>query len=224
MKKYLLLIPLILFFASCVEPEKISGFVYEKYSSMPPISKNTGNDYILINTDKYKKSDTLIRNEVLDSYVFPALIYWEIKNTIRFDLNIKSTVNSFSSSLISYADSINLGEKLNGLRLEISINKIPNGFVFTNKYVFVFLFVAFTYSGYESIMPENESLKISYKLFSDTSVVKSNTFKIGNKEHPIESKKISMKKFIWKYIDYHENCLKKLSKDALDEILKDIGI
>src|ERR1035437_8863451 len=123
MKKLIFLLILTLLLTGCISIKKYNGFVYQKIKSYSQKQTNKSNNFMQITTDSLVDFDTVSTSKKIKSLFIPAILYWQWENTIRCDLNPSFSINILRSSVESYADSVNLKEKLNGQTLELSIRK-----------------------------------------------------------------------------------------------------
>ena len=225
MKYFLIVFSLLILLTSCLGEKKYADFVYNKYNSQTQAADLTKDapDYISVNTDSsINKLDTLVVAKKLKSQFIPAILYWQWENTIRCELDPKISIRTFNKYLFSYADSANLKERLNGQKLELSINDLPNSFVYTHKGNSIILLIAYTVNDTEAIIPENKDVKISYRLVKDNIETKKGTLLIPDETQAMQNIWKSTQKFTWSYMSQYDNNLQKLSKNVIDKILTEI--
>jgi len=131
--------------------------------------------------------------------------------------------NRFNSSFISYANSIGLQQKLNGQRLEISIENIPNSFIYRLKGEFILIRGFVLSANKENIVPEKQELRLSYKLITGTNENKTGSIAITCNDQPVRNVWGPTEIFIGNYIGIYDEDMINLSKDAVDDILTDIA-
>ena len=225
MKYFLIVFSLLILLTSCLGEKKYADFVYNKYNSQTQAADLTKDapDYISVNTDSsINKLDTLVVAKKIKSQFIPAILYWQWENTIRCELDPRISIQTFNKYLFSYADSANLKERLNGQKLELSINDLPNSFVYTHKGNSIILLIAYTVNDTEAIIPENKDVKISYRLVKDNIETKKGTLLIPDETQPMQNIWKSTQKFTWSYMSQYDNNLQKLSKNVIDKILTEI--
>lgn len=124
---------------ACLTPQKIDKWTTAQYGTTVQ-SKIRTNDYISIKvpgTSNDFVSSTVKRKMKL----IPALLYWHWEYGTTTTLNSLIPSNYFSTAIIPYANSKKLKDKLNGQKLEITINKMPAVFSVVDKGGLVFLVV-----------------------------------------------------------------------------------
>lgn len=130
----------------------------------------------------------------------------------------KQTFLTFNNFFQNYADYSNIKEKLKGQKLIITIDSIPNTFIYTNKGYVVFALFAYLCASQEAIFPKNDKLVLSYKIVQETTQTKSGQIEVVNTDLPLKNVWKSTKKFTWFYINQYEKNLKNLSKLAIEKI------
>jgi hypothetical protein len=137
-------------------------------------------------------------------------------------LNSSIPTNILISTVNSYADSLKLGQILNGHKIELSIEKIPSTFIYTHNGNTMIFLVAYAIRDIEAIYPKGEMLKVSYKIMDGNNVLKNGTITIDNKDKPIKNVWKSTKKFTWYFIDHYDYNIKCLCKELIDKLLTEI--
>ena len=209
MRFTLILAVFLIALSSCIGTKRYSRYLNEGYKS----SIDTFN---LNNPDiTFKQNsaivDTLVTAKNKKSQFIPAIVIWQWEKSISATLPEKHQASKIQSYLERYADSLHLAEKLNGRKLEITIESAPANFIYTNKGFVLYLFVAYVTKMQESIQPEFSDLRLSYKLTND-SEVKKGELTVLDRNEPAKNIWKSTKKFTWKYLSNYENNVRLMSK------------
>ena len=221
MKCLLLNFIIIFLLAGCMGTKKYSRFVNQELSSNSNHNKDSSNIFIF-KTDSLPKHDSNVTSKKIKSLFIPAILYWQWENTICCEFNSSVPTNILTSTITSYSDSIKLGDRLNGQKIELSIDRIPSTFIYTYKgYTIIFL-VAYMIREIEAIYPQEEILKVRYRIMDGNKELKNGTIAINNKDKPIKNVWKSTKKFTWYYIDRYNYNIKCLSKELIDRLLIEI--
>ncbi len=213
-----------LLLTSCISTQKFNEIVLQKYTQDTTIQEIPKSNYISFNLSKIPENPTLVKSKNLKSIFIPAVIFWQWENTISWELNPRKYGNFFCAELSQYADSINLEYRLDGKKIEIILENIPNRFIYTHKGYTVILIISYLYNDIEAIFPEKQELRLTYKLYSDTTTIKENTIYFEYPDKPLVNVWKSTKKLTWTYIDQYEFYLKKLSQIVTQEISNDLPI
>lgn len=214
-----ILIILAISLSSCVGTKRFSKFIYKKYDTHTVESGDRRNSYITISTTNLPTQDSLANVKKIKSLFIPAIFYWQWEGTISCELAPRFQAGKFATNMLLYADSAGLQEKLNGQRLEISIDSLPHSFMYTNKGFTLFFIVGYIMGAVEAIYPQDKNLKISYKLIRDTTQIKIGSFVLARKLKTMENIWSTTKKFTWKYLDRNEIMIKILSKEAIEKLI-----
>lgn len=219
MKKLFLILLVSTLIIGCVGTKKYSSFVYQKVA-VKDLKKNTvACDYIQIKIDDLVYNDSLVMAKKIKSQFIPAVLYWQWENTIKCVLHPSIPANTLMSSIVNYANEISLKEKLHGNQIEISIQKIPNSFMYRNTGNAIILIFGYITYGLEAIYPQTQNLTVTYRVLKENQEVKKGTISINNDEdQPVRNIWKSTKKFTWNYIDQYNLSIETLGKQLVEKL------
>jgi hypothetical protein len=205
-------------FQSCLGPKKINKWVAKQYGEVPAPNKPKA-DLIKITSNMPSMDNRLSTTEKKTSDLLPLLFYWQwdYKNTCT--LNPQIAVNNFTSTVMSYSNK-GLKQKLNGRRLELTIEKIPTRFAIDDKghLIWVILY-AF---GWETLtlQPEDDIMVVSYKVFNtDNSLSSSGSINVPNTDKKLSLGMLqSLKKKTFQYLEQYDASISSMSKTFVDKL------
>jgi hypothetical protein len=200
---------------SCISTQELESFVYMKYAQQSQTMRN--NDYMEYDNIKLNEMDSSVKTKKLKARFIPAIIVYEWNTTIKCDLSKKQSFLTFNNYFQYYADSLNIKEKLNGQKLIISIDSIPDTFVYINEGYIENIFSAYVDAS-EGIYPENEKLIFSYRVVQGSNTTKSGRIEMRNVDAPLLNAWKSTKKLTWLYLDRYENNLRYNSRLAIEQL------
>ena len=221
MKLKILILTTIIVLTSCVSTKTYSGYVEKKLETQKN-STDIQNESISFDLSQLELQNNSVESEKVKSFFIPAILYWGWENTIECKISPAIVGQTFKSSFLNCADSLGLFNKLNEQQIEISIEKIPTSFVYTNKGNTMIFIIAYTVSELEAIYPQEQNLVINYKLIKNGQTTKTGKLIATNKDKPIKNIWKSTKKFTWLYIDKFDNNIKVLTNDIVEQLLKQI--
>ena len=165
----------------------------------------------------------LSTTEKRTSDLLPLLFYWQwdYKNTCT--LNPQIAINGFTSALTLYAGH-GLRQKLNGQRLELTIEKIPTRFAIDDKGHLIWVLIyAFGWDRL-TVQPEENLMVVSYKLTKeDNTVVKSGTINIPSTDRKLVLGMYqSLKKKTFQYLDQYNSSITLMSKSLVDKLVAEL--
>jgi len=209
---------LLCLFQSCLGPKKINKWVATQYGEAPAPTK-AKTDLIKITSNMPSMENRLSTTEKKTSDLLPLLFYWQwdYKNTCT--LNPQIAINNFTSTVMSYSNK-GLKQKLNGRRLELTIEKIPTRFAIDDKghLIWVILY-AF---GWETLtlQPEDNIMVVSYKLFNtDNSLASSGSVNVPNTDKKLSLGMLqSLKKKTFQYLEQYDASISSMSKTFVDKL------
>jgi hypothetical protein len=136
----------------------------------------------------------------------PLLFYWQYDYMNTCTLNPKIPVNAFRSTVQSYANSKGLKQKLNGQKIELSVDKIPNVFVLNDQGHIVWVVYAF---GWDVITfrPDSQELVVSYKITNGNTETGKGVVRVANSDKVLRLRILqSIKNATGQYLNqYNEN-------------------
>ncbi|HEV8284850.1 MAG TPA: hypothetical protein VGQ09_11110 [Chitinophagaceae bacterium] len=211
-----------LVFSSCLTPRKIDKWIDKKYGNTVQ-NKIKNNDYITIKAPSTSQSDIVAMSQKRKAKLLPLLFYWKWEYGTTSTLNQAIPNGYFNSAILPYANIKKLRDKLNGQKLELTINKIPASFSVVDKGGLVFLVLFYVTWDDIFMDPEKQDLIVSYKLSKDNAETKSGTITISDRNKPLHVKVFhSVKKTFWSYLDQYNYNIQQMSKELIDKLIKEL--
>lgn len=219
MKRQIFTLLTITLLTSCIGTKKFTGFVEPKFKDK--LTRLTNDNITFDLTGLESKTVTVTSTKVKSQFI-PAILFWQWNNTIKCEVNPAIVAQHFQENFLQYSDTLKVQEKLQGRKLEMKIEKIPNSFVYTHKGNSVILIIAYTVSDLEAIFPQEQDLVVSYKLTQNGSTLKEGRFTATNKDLPIKNVWKSTKKFTWLYIDQFKQNNKTMTKEIIEKLITEL--
>lgn len=171
---------LTIIFSSCLTSKKLDKFVAKQYNDEIPKEEKRNSSDINVFTSLDVSSPIISTTDTRTSNMLPLLFYWQwdYKNTCT--LNPAIAINEFKNIIFKQA-SKSLTQKLNGQKLEIKIEQVPNIFSFDDKAHLIWIIYAFGWDKI-SVQPDVKDLIVSYKILKDNQTVKEGKIIVNNTE------------------------------------------
>lgn len=143
----------------CISEKKMNRYVSSRYGDNIELKK-IKSDYITITSPLETGSGVPSQSTKKTKKALPFILYMRFYYQTSCTLNSRIPINQFSTALALYANSKKLKEKLNGGKLELSIDKLPLSFSFNDDYQFLILVQ------WEKIylLPQSQEMTINYKV------------------------------------------------------------
>ena len=219
--RFIVLIAIVVGLSGCIGTKRYNRYLSEGYKKSADSLQSTNPDIIFRQNPSIIDTVSVATNK--KSQFVPAIIFWQWEKSVSATLAEKHQANKIQSYMARYADSLQLGDKLNGNKLQISIESAPANFTYTNKGYFMYLFIAYVTAQQETIKPEFSDIKLSYTLVdNNNAVVKKGEITVLDTNVPARNVWKSTKKFTWKYLDEYERNVRLMSKQAIDKLSKEI--
>ncbi|MDB5195848.1 MAG: hypothetical protein JWP88_218 [Flaviaesturariibacter sp.] len=206
--------------SSCIGPKKINKWVDHHYGALS-ISKSK-NDYLTISSPLVTAGQPLSTTTKKTKNVIPLLFYWRYDYVNTCNLNPQLPVNAFSATVLPYANSKGLKQKLGGRKLELSIEQLPAMFVLNDRAHLIWVVYAFGWDNI-TIRPDEKNLVVSYKLTGENREGKSGKISVQNSTSVMQLHYLqSVKKATAEYLDVYDETIKAMSKKVIDQLLTEI--
>lgn len=207
---------------SCVGPRKIDKWIGEQYGETTTANKPKANYFTIaspsVTTDS-KTSNSVKEN----TKVLPLIFYWQFDYKISSTLNPKVPMNTFVSAFTSYANSKGLKQKLNGQKLEMTIDKMPTAFSFHDDFRDINLLLAQIRWEKIYIAPENTDVAISYKLTKENGETKTGVINIADGNKTKQKKYFQrLKTATQDYLAQYDENIRSMAKTAVDKVIIDL--
>lgn len=219
MRQKILSILTITLLTSCIGTKKFTGFVKPKFQDT---KTSLTNDNFIFDWTGLESKVNLVMSTKVKSQFIPAIFYWQWNNSIKCEINPIIVGQYFQESFLQYADTLKVKEKLQGRKLELKLEKIPNSFIYTHKGNSIIFIVAYTVKDLEAIFPQKQDLVVSYKLTQNGLTIKEGKLNTTNKDQPLKNVWKSTKKFTWLYIDQFKQNTKIMTKEIVEKLITEI--
>lgn len=219
--RFIILIAIVVSTSGCIGTKRYNRYLAEAYKKSAHALQSANPDIIFRQNPSIVDTVSVATNK--KSQFVPAIIFWQWEKSVSATLAEKHQANKVQSYMAKYADSLHLGERLKGNKLQISIESAPANFTYTSKGYFMYLFIAYVTAHQETIKPEFSDIRISYSLVdNNNAVVKKGEITVLDTNLPVRNVWKSTKKFTWKYLDEYETNVKLMSREAINKLLKEI--
>jgi hypothetical protein len=219
----LMLVGLLIFLSSCLGPKKIDKWVAEQYGGEVPVPSKKKSDIITVNSNLPSMGVKLSNTEKSTSHVLPLLFYWQYDYLNTCSLNPQIAVNNFTNTVMSYG-SKGLKQKLNGQRIELTVEKIPTTFAVDDKGHMIWVIYAFAWDDL-SVKPFDKEIVVSYKVFnSDNTPAKNGVISFSSPNKGITLGMYqSLKKKTMQYLDQYDASITAMSKTVVDKLTAELN-
>ena len=220
MKKFqspILLALAIVCLSGCLTSKRMDAYVANQYGNqLPRQNKKTKAD---ITVNSVFRSDNSISTTVQKtSHLLPLVVYFQYDYRHTCTLNPEIAVTEFANTV--HSQSNKLSQKLNGERLELTVEQVPSAFALVDKAHLLLLTISWDRIYVE---PDFKDLVVSYKLFQNNNVVKTGKLDVKNNERNkgirfFQSWKSSTREYL---SDYNAD-VTAMSKSAINQLLEQL--
>jgi hypothetical protein len=221
-------IPLLLFAqllvlcTGCISTRRAGRLVQERLQEAPAPTPVAKSDYLDVRSRELVWLDTLSRTRTMRSWCVPAIFYWGWGKTITCDLNPSIPLGILTEEFMHYADSIGLQGRLQGARLELTIERMPSRFIYQSDMTSVFLVFAYATTSSETLRPDGEDLVVGWSTHRDGRVLKSGTITIPDRDPGAGNVFRSTRYFLRAYVDLYKGHVRYLGGRMMDQLMLEL--
>jgi len=164
--------------SSCLTAKKLDKFVAAQYNNeLPKLNKKKKADIDITSISTTNNSAISTTVHKTDKFL-PLLVYWKYDHRQSCSLNPSIAVTHFSNG-VNAAATKGLVEKLNGRKLELTVEQAPAAFSIVAKENMIWLVYAFSWAKIY-IEPDSKDLVVSYKLMDADNALKTGKITVKN--------------------------------------------
>ncbi|MFL5741905.1 MAG: hypothetical protein ACJ75B_16905 [Flavisolibacter sp.] len=203
-------------FTGCLTPQKMDAYVAGRYNNQLP-SPVRRKQEVLVRPAQEPTDKKISHTVTKTSHVLPLLVYWQMDYRHTCTLNPQLPVTNISNAINGMSGKIL--QKLNGRRLELTIEQVPTAFALVDKSYMILLFEW----DHIFVEPDGKDLIVSYQVFQKDSVIKSGTVTVNNMEHNRNVRFAqSWRSSTREYLDRYESHLSSMGKIAAMKLLDEL--
>ena len=222
-RKHLLLLLAIITLVStgCLGPKMVNKWVAGHYGES--VSNNARKtDYLTVTSPLVTNDPTPSVTTKQTKNFLPLLVYWQYDYQNRCTLNAAIPVKTFTTAAQAQANAKGLRKKLNGQRMELSVDNIPNGFLLNDRGRLIWVIYAIGWDVL-TFIPNQQNMVVSYKIFDGATETKRGSVTVVNSDKTLRVKVFqSLKNAANQYLDQYDQSIRNMSKTAVDQIMAEI--
>ena len=219
-----IIIPLffLLIIFGCFGPKKMNKWIASEYGETIDLNKNR-TEYISISSPLITSDARASTAAKRTKSFLPMIFYWKWAFELSGTLNPKIPINLFTSTFTTYANTKGLRQKLDGAKLEMSINKIPVTFSYNDDNKLFYLILFYVHSQKLYYEPQVSDMVISYKVLKNNSASKAGVLNIPD-ANKIKNMRFlqSAKKAAQEYMQQYDDNIRAMAKAAVDKLISEL--
>lgn len=220
--KYIFYLLGFVFITSCVSVNRYSKIVKTGIQEIYKPEEDIQSSKIVVDLKKLESFPDTIASSRVKFQIIPALVYWQWNNTIKCELDPLILGKIYENNFYHQSKTLGLLNKLGEKQLEITIEKVPNSFVYIDKGYSIILLVAYSINALEAIYPESQNLEISYKLIENDKIIKQGQLYTKEENLPLKNNWTTTTELTWLYLDQYKENTVYLTKDIIYQLLVEI--
>jgi hypothetical protein len=170
-----------IFLSSCLTSKKMDAFISDQYNNeIPKVNKRKQAADITFSSALPSATADISTTES-HTKVLPLIVYWVIDDRHTCSLNSGIAAADFANEVNKLANK-GLNQKLDGEKLELTVEQAPATFALVDKTHAIWLIYAIHWDKVY-IEPQAKDLVVSYKLLKNDSTLKTGLITIKNTEN-----------------------------------------
>lgn len=112
---------------------------------------------------------------------------------------------------------------MNGQKIELTIEKMPQSFSLIDKGGMVFLVLYYITWDDIYVEPARQEMIVSYRLLKDRVETKKGTISVEDRNRERHVKMFtSVKKNVWAYLDEYNTNIQSMSREVIDQLISEL--
>ena len=165
-------------FSSCLTSKKLDKFVATHYNNELPKLNKRNKPELVVNAAAPINQPMISSTVHKTNRFLPLIVYWEYKHQHDCSLNNNIAITNFTNAVNTMATK-GLTQKLNGQKLELTVEQAPAAFSIVSNEHMVWVIYAFSWAKVY-IQPDAKDLVVSYKLVQADNAVKTGKITVPN--------------------------------------------
>jgi hypothetical protein len=221
MNRFFALVVAVLLLPGCISSKKYASYIsaYYKKSDTATASAPPAIPVTLRTPSSFDSVANVTKGE---SYFIPAIFYWGAKQSFHCEMNADIPAGVVSKTFNKYAETDGLNKKLNGRRLELTIDALPTRFFYSQNTDVIFILIYAVTMGKQSILPENTSLAITYKIYDGQQLVKEGKLEAKDENQPLNNIAKSTRKITVAYLRQYTQSVTQMSQQCLSQLVAEL--
>jgi hypothetical protein len=169
---------MVVMLSSCLTSQKLDKFIAQEYNNeLPKAGKKKKAEIEVVSLTAADNSQISTTVHKTDKFL-PLLVYWKYDHRYFTSMNPSIAVTTFSNAVNLQATK-GLIEKLNGGKLELTVEQAPSAFSLVSKENLIWVIYAFSWAK-TYIEPDRKDLIIAYKVTDSKAGIKAGKITVKN--------------------------------------------
>lgn len=202
-------------FSSCISSQKMDAHVAQYYGNrLPKPNKMKANIEV---SSAYPSNNAISSTVKKTTNILPLVIIWKYDYRHTCTLNPAIAVSGFSNGINSM--SAKLAQKLNGRKLELTVEQVPNAFAIVDRE----MIVLFVHWDRIYVEPDTKDMVISYKVLENDAAVKTGKIRVKSPEHNRDVRFAqSWRSSATEYLSGYQANITSMSKSFVTKLLEEL--
>ena len=219
--RILLFIAIVFLLTGCITVSEFDSVVRPKVEAEMVTKTTINTNYLILKTDKLLAQTSPVNIKKLSSFMVPLGFFWGWERSYSCDINSQYFSNIFAITLQQKARELELKKCLGNKKIEVTIEEVPKGFLYSNTGTVYFFMVVYFYDFNEVIYPQQQNFKITYRLMQGDNELKKDTFNYQFKE-PVKNSVHMSVDFLDFYMQDLRTNFETKSSEFIERIIEEL--
>jgi hypothetical protein len=198
--------------SSCISLKRYSRYVNEGVRNIATEDMSQTSNIRFAGSPFAEKGPVITHQKKRELFV-PALVFWYWESTFKSQFQPGFADNLFQLRLLAEAEKQGIRRALESRILELEVKNVPDDFVFSHQGMLIYAVFVYATSQNEFIRPSEKTPTVSYKLKTDSLVLKAGQVTVKN---PFTRKAVnpvrSTRRFTQEYLTTYQSNLDALAE------------
>ena len=200
----------------------MDAFISEQYNNEIPRVNKRRQPAEIVYSSTLPSTPTDISTTESQTKILPLIVYWNIEERKTCSLNSGIATADFENTINKIANK-GLKQKLNGEKLELTVEKAPANFALVDKTHAIWLLIYAIHWEKVYIEPQATDLVVSYKLSKNDSTIKTGLITIKNTQQNRNLRFFqSWKSAVSENLSDYDNNVAAMTKQFADQLIQQL--
>lgn len=205
--------------SSCVTPDRLNKLTENNLGAKSPNYPMQYEDYVFVNTNNIPLQNTMAASKKVKHRFIPAIVYWEWEKNLECTIDPQFAIHLFMEGAMKMAEEKELKKRLEGQKLEISFEEMPNKYLYSHKgFTIVFLF-AYSVADAEHLFPSKNGFKIKYRLLKGDTETSTGEVILTHNLEAMHNTRSSTGKFTDAFLDAYKLEIKRMGREFTNKLI-----
>jgi hypothetical protein len=204
---------------SCVTPDRLNKLTENNLGHKSANYPMQFDDYVFVNTNNLPLQNAMAVSKKVKHLFIPAILFWHWEKNIECVIDPQYAIHLFMEEAMKMAEVKELKKRLDGQKIEISFEEIPNKYLYSHKGHTIILVFAYAVADAEHLFPTNNGFKIKFRLLKGETETSNGEITLGHNLEAMHNTRSSTGKFTDAFLDAYKLDIKRMGKEFTSKLI-----